>query len=312
MLAFVKSAAVWSVLCSGVAFAEVPDEEEPPARTDTATGAQLGPQPTPVKAYNLYSLLGAEDRRVDLARRHAEGGSFPELLERVTRPFVGAPYLLSALGEGVPPDPDPRFRADSFDCTTFVETALAFARCSDFERAVSLLDRIRYAGEPSFAARRHLIVAQWLPGLQAAGFLEDITETLEGATAIELDLDEKRWARRRIARGLILPEDKVPKGVFRVPLIPIEVLAGHAERVPPGTLLNVVRIDVPWSPVLITHLGLVLLPRGETIRIVRHASPVAKRVVDEPLEAMLRRYLKPRAWKIAGINLQRIVDPSSE
>ena len=56
------------------------------------------------------------------------------LLDRLiylSDPFVGAPYVVSPLGEGAGEDTDPRIRFDAFDCTTFVETTMAllfFAR----------------------------------------------------------------------------------------------------------------------------------------------------------------------------------------
>jgi hypothetical protein len=43
--------------------------------------------------------------------------------------------------------------------------------------------------------------------------------------------------------------------------------------------------------------------------LVRHASPVAKRVVDEPLENLVRRYLHPRVerkWRPVGVNVLRV------
>ena len=67
--------------------------------------------------------------------------SMADRLELATRPFVGAPYVLSPLGEGDlgGTDPDPRLRFDAFDCTTFVETAL---RTWGLDNAARLPERI--------------------------------------------------------------------------------------------------------------------------------------------------------------------------
>jgi hypothetical protein len=62
---------------------------------------------------------------------------------RATAPVVGAPYLLSPLGEGAGPDPDPRFRLDAFDCMTFVETAVALGSASSLEEGRRALDDVR-------------------------------------------------------------------------------------------------------------------------------------------------------------------------
>jgi hypothetical protein len=85
-------------------------------------------------------------------------------------------------------------------------------------------------------------------------------------------------------------------------------------EIPPGTIVNVVRADVPWTPDVITHQGLVLMRDGERARFVRHASPVWKRVVDEPLDHFVKRYehpSKPQPWKVIGLNLLRITDPKN-
>jgi len=240
-------------------------------------------------------------RAVEAAR--SDEGSFAERLERLTRPFLGAPYLLSPLGEEARPDLDPRIRGDAFDCTTFVETALALARDPSKPRAS--LDRVRYDGPPRFENRRHLIESQWLPGLEAEGLIEDLTATLPGARTLRYTLDDARWRRRRIARKLVLPEDKIPFGTRSLSYLPLAAVQGALHEIPAGTIVNAVRVDWAGSPVLITHQGIVFV-RGEE-RYVRHASPVSKRVIDEPLAKVLRRYEKPRKWPYLGLNFARIL-----
>lgn len=232
-------------------------------------------------------------------------------LERLTRGLVGVSYVISPLGEGEGIDPDPRFRLDAFDCTTFVETALALLRARRLADVEKELDEIRYeSGAPSFEARRHLMTSQWIPGLVAAGYVEDVTRAIAGprTRAIELRLDARRWAGRRIARALPLPDSRVPVGVFVLPFVPLEDIPALKTRLLPGTIMNLVRVDWARSPEVVTHQALLLRPSGRGLT-VRHASPVAKRVVDEPLERVLRRYAKPRKWPIAGLNFLRVVDP---
>lgn len=232
-------------------------------------------------------------------------------LETLTRVFVGAPYVLSPLGEGIKgtPDPDPRLRLDAFDCTTFVETALALARTSSLAALGDVLDRLRYRGLPSYETRRHLTESAWIPDLVASGELEDITAQVGGDRTITstFTLDASRWKRRSIARTLELPESALPTGPHPLAYIPIDALPGL--QIPPGTIVNVVREDVPWAPTRITHQGLALRDPRTGKLMVRHASPVAKRVVDEPIENMIRRYLHPkveRKWKPVGVNLLRV------
>jgi hypothetical protein len=268
-------------------------------------------------AMHWYAILPQDRLEAEIAQRHRDGGPWAALLERVPRGLVGAPYLRSPLGEAAAPDRDPRFRLDAFDCTTFVETAIALGHCDNLPGAERWMELLRYSSAPgSFQTRRHLIESQWLPELIAAGVLEDITEQVGGKATrrVNLALDADRWTKRRIARDLALGAADVPSGRFPIPLIPLEVLAKGAIDIPPGTLINVVRVDLPSSPTLITHQGLALDPPCGGERFVRHASPVAKRVIDEPLSRFIGRYVKPRTerkWKVAGFNLAAIREPAS-
>lgn len=271
------------------------DDDLPPSATSTVARAS-GP------ALNWYSLISPDEVEAELEQRHLLGGELPEILERVTRGLVAAPYLLSPLGEGSGVDPDPRFRLDAFDCTTFVETAVAMTLCDQLPEARALLDRIRYHGPPSFGTRRHLMTSQWIPGLIEAGYLVDITRQVGRARTktVQLELTEARWSRRRVAKELTL--DEVPYGTWSLDYLPVAELEHFADRIPAGTIINVVRADAPSSPDLITHQALVLA-RPDGTRFVRHASPVSKRVVDETITKIITRYQKPRAWPILGLNL---------
>lgn len=243
----------------------------------------------------------------------ASPGSLPERLEAVTRPLVGKAYVRSPLGEGAGIDPDPRFRLDAFDCTTFVETAIALAESPDEDAAQRRLDAIRYEGPPSFETRRHLMESQWIPNLVRDNVLTDITREVGGAKTNQLKLvmTKERWAKRRVAKKLQLATEHVPEGTFELDYITAKDLEASAAKVPPGTVINILRIEVPWSPVVITHQGIVISRPGSKTRWVRHASPVLKRVIDEPLASMMKRYQKPRKWPIAGVNLLRVNEVDS-
>ena len=270
------------------------------------------PQPLPEEPRNLYARLAPARLSAELHKRRFRGRDWARHLERVTRGLLGAPYLLSALGEGRGVDVDPRFRLDAFDCTTFVETSLAMARTARLETLPRMLDRIRYTGgRPHFQRRRHLITSQWIPELSAAGVIRDITAEIAGRdfARVHLHLTRGRWANRKVARKLPLKASRIPYGHHELAYLPIELALELQHRIPPATIVNVVRTSRAASPDVVTHQGLVIFHPKKQALMVRHASPVAKRVIDEPLDHMLRRYQKPKKWPILGINLLEVTPP---
>ncbi|MGB8929739.1 MAG: N-acetylmuramoyl-L-alanine amidase-like domain-containing protein [Anaeromyxobacteraceae bacterium] len=229
-----------------------------------------------------------------------------------TASLVGRRYLLSALGEGVAPDRDPRFRLDAFDCVTFVETAVALGASRTLDEAARILDDVRYDGAPAFDRRNHYVVAQWTPANVAHGWIEDVADAVAGEDAVDVveQYDDLRWTRLARAGATIphLAPEAWPRGTFRARMVPVARVLAHADRIPEGTIAWVVRVDAPLHPTRVTHAGLVVVgPRGD--RRVRHAtaSVGTMRVIEEPLDRFLRRQERAHpGWPLSGLLLQRI------
>lgn len=230
-------------------------------------------------------------------------------LVRVTTPFLDAPYVHSPLGEGPDGvvDTDPRLRFDAFDCTTFVETAMALALAPSLDDAQGILDLIRYRrGLANYESRRHFPEAEWLPELAAAGLLEDITHQVAGddVAMASKQLNQKVWDRARHKGLPPLPEGRVPDGIFSLPIWPLDKALEHPERIPDGTVLNLVRVDFASVPVRVSHQGLIVTVNGQ--KMMRHAADrMHHRVVDEPLPRFLKRMSHYQKWPVAGVNLAR-------
>ncbi len=277
----------------------------------TSTVVQTEAQPPPRPPRNYFSLIPDPVLVAELETRHAAPGPFSSRVERVSRGLLGAPYLLGALGEGPgTSDPDPRFRLDAFDCTTFVETVIALAHHDHPKGAARLLDLVRYTGgKTEFDHRRHLMTSQWIPELVKEGWLKDVTKQVGKAKTktIHFELSKRRWQKRHIAKALVLPKERVPRGTFDLDYLPTTAALALASKIPPGTIINIVHVDWQASPDLITHQGLIITRPGSKIRYVRHASPISKRVVDVKLTKMLQRYIdKPGRWRVVGMNLLQI------
>jgi len=229
--------------------------------------------------------------------------------------LVGAPYVLSPLGEGGAggPDADPRVRYDAFDCTTFVETAMALSLVDSSTQVPELLDTIRYRNAaPSFVNRRHFPAAEWIPELVELGFIEDITREVAGdAAVVEVTiLNTRVWNRRRTKILDELPAERIPQGRFALDIWPLADARAGYRRIPNGTVVSTMRADRPRLPVRITHQGLVVVENG--VPVLRHAAddPFG-RVVDEPLADYLDRIRGYREWHVVGIHLARVRAPES-
>ena len=233
-------------------------------------------------------------------------------LRDVTDPFVGAPYHLSALGEGSGIDPDPRLRFDAFDCTTFVETAMALALAHDVTEARALLDVIRYRdGKVDYLARRHFPEAEWIPELTALGFLKDITPALAKETLARADktLTLSLWKRSKKPGVPTLPDARIPEGTFSLTLWPLKDAQAHAREIPAGTVLHLVRVDFKNVPVRVSHQGLVLEKNGR--KFLRHAADrMYHSVTDEPLDHFFARMVQYGKWPVAGVHLTQVTEPA--
>lgn len=230
----------------------------------------------------------------------------------VTSPFLDAPYLLSPLGEGSGVDPDPRLRLDAFDCTTFIETALALALAKNLDDARVVLDHIRYQhGVVEYGARRHFPEAEWIPQLTAAGLLLDVTLKL-GGDAVHREtkkLDLSVWKHAHHPGLPVLDDARIPSGVFALDVWALDDVSAHFDRIPAGTLLHVVRVDFPGVPVRVSHQGLVLEKNGK--KFIRHAADrMHHRVVDEPLPRFFSRMKQYRKWPVAGVHLTLLQAPA--
>jgi hypothetical protein len=228
-----------------------------------------------------------------------------------TEGFLGTRYVLSPLGEGRGVDGDPLLRYDAADCVTMVESAMALALSATDEEVLPTLNRIRYASEPSYEGRLHVMEAQWLPVNVSRGYLEDVTRALGQAATrrVSKRIGEDTW-REKSGASLGLPEVAQVKGVFELDLVPAEVAPRVLATAPDGLVVVVVRADRPRLVSRITHVG-VLVQKASGPHL-RHASRSFKRVVDEPVERYLRRNLEFGAWTVEGVSLYRVRAPVIE
>jgi hypothetical protein len=96
--------------------------------------------------------------------------------------FLGKPYLLGALGEGItaPYDQFPLYRTDAFDCETFVDTVLALTFSNGFNQFKQCINEIRYReGKPSYISRNHFAELDWNQNNQPIPFTMNLINPLQ-------------------------------------------------------------------------------------------------------------------------------------
>jgi hypothetical protein len=243
------------------------------------------------------------EQRATLLKAAEPGAALDQRLVQVSSRFLGTPYLASPLGEGSGVDPDPTFRLDAVDCLTFVEETLALSLAREESEVPTLLERLRYASTPVYEDRNHLMEAQWLPNNIRKGFLVDVTRRYGGEDTVQVKktLDARTWTSRS-SQELKLPRERQPLGTYKLNVIPLERVLAHARKIPSGTVMVIVREELPLKATRITHLGFVVQKGKRTW--LRHAARNGyARVVDEDLETFLARNLRYTKWKVTGVSL---------
>lgn len=226
-----------------------------------------------------------------------------------SRRFLDTPYAISPLGEGQGPDPDPMIRYDAVDCLTFVETSIALALAGSDAEVEPILRKLRYGSSPVFEDRNHLMESEWLPHNIAKGFIRDVTARYGGADAIRVQkrLTKESWLSPS-SKSLGLPEERQIRGVFPLTVVPLDKVLARAEEIPSGTIVVVVREDLPFKVTRVTHLGFLVQKHGRPY--LRHAAKsVYERVVDEDLESFLTRNARYDKWRVTGLAFFQVLQP---
>jgi hypothetical protein len=283
---------------------QAPAPQSPPPPPAVAAPA---PAPKPPGSPGWAGLT--PEQRAALVASMAER-PLSERLLGMSEKFINTPYAISPLGEGSGLDPDPTFRLDAVDCLTFVEQTLALSLARQEAEVPGVLERIRYAQTPAYEDRNHLMEAQWLPNNARKGFVVDVTRRYGGQDVVEVKkvLTDSSWQSRSSAE-LKLPRERQVKGTYTLPMIPLERVMAHARQLPSGTIMVVLRDDLPHKATRVTHLGFVVQKGKRTY--LRHAAR-NRWVLDEDLETFVARNGRYTKWRVTGVSLFEVRAPAEE
>lgn len=193
--------------------------------------------------------------------------------------YLGARYVLDPLGEAAGYDPDPLIRDDAFDCTTFVETALA-------DGDMARLMKIRYRdGQARWENRNHFIETDWLAN--NADLLRNVSACYGAAAVRHVIVDKRSWAR--VVHGMVINAAPVGADIEYLPYDEISDISNDEPLIVLFIVGNSEKNDKIATDIAVVHMGF-LLPGG---RVLRHAS-VGRGVVDDDFAEYLamRRKLK--------------------
>lgn len=239
----------------------------------------------------------------DVRQRAREAHTWPlgERVRHISDPWVGLPYEMGPLGEAGGVDPDPVTRFDVFDCLTFVEETLALALAPDPTDAPRVRAGLRYRGGApiSYENRRHFMIAEWIPGTIAEGWMVDLTPTFPGAVRLQKVVTPDTWQSWRRRSLFALPNERLPVGTFDSWYLPLDAAAAAVPHIPAGAVVFTLR--EPWQhlPEAITHVGLTVAAEVPTMR---HASRMGRRVVRDDKLAWYVQHLHTYVnWPAAGI-----------
>ncbi len=227
-----------------------------------------------------------------------------ERIDAATRAFLGRPYATDTAGEGEGEDPDPPARYDRFDCLTFVEEALGMVLAGDPLHAPAIRDAFRYSGIPTYQSRNHFMEAEWVPRAIASGLVDDITDRIGHARTLTRNVTPEVWdawgARRRIFN--LLPSHRLPVGPWTLRYLDLAEAVAAAPRIPPGAIVLTLRVERPWSPVVTTHVSLVV--PGATEPMMRHATKMGRgKVRDDKLLWYLTHLRTYVNWPALGVSV---------
>ena len=88
--------------------------------------------------------------------------------------------------------------------------------------------------------------------------------------------------------------------------VPVEQLKGQIKNIPDGSLILVVREDLPHKPIWISHVGFVF-QKDKTI--LRHATKLGHQSVkDNQLSWYLKHIMTYKNWKASGLVILKPVE----
>lgn len=191
---------------------------------------------------------------------------FAERIARISRLFLGRPYVEGSLGGGPDLPEELRLSLEAFDCVTYIETVLALAVARTTDEFIDTIRRIRYQGGTVDWVHRNHYMVDWARNNEERGFVASLSA---GPATVE------KTCTLDLIAGL-----PAKAATFRY--FPKQGSVEGAELVETGDLIFFVstkeNLDVFHTGLLVKHEGNLLL---------RHATRTANAVIEQGLSEFM-------------------------
>ena len=205
----------------------------------------------------------------DLLSTVPEDSQFSEKLKGYATILVGSPYTSSPLIGAHDIEEQLCLNVNEFDCVTYVETVLAFARSTSEDEFSSVLTSLRYLkGNVSWLDRNHYM-ADWIKRNEEAGAVADLTAQFPESFCVE--------------RNLSLLEN-YPSSTHNLPFCSNEAALSNPDLVTAG---DIVLFGSHRETLDVFHMGLIFPENNQLF--LTHASRKAGAVIREPLATFCER-----------------------
>ena len=195
-------------------------------------------------------------------------GDLGKRLERISKRFLGRPYVEGSLGGGAEVPEVLRITLEAFDCVTYLEVVLALACSATLNEFVSMIRRIRYErGEIDWSSRNHYMT-DWARNNEAEGFVANRTAgpgTIQKTCTLDL-----------------IPGLPAKTAAFNC--FPKESLSHVVELAQSGDLVFFVSTR---SDLDVFHTGLLI--KREAQMMLRHATRSVGAVIEQDLRGFVAK-----------------------
>jgi hypothetical protein len=242
--------------------------------TCRGNGYNLQPVLTGVRQ-DLYLSLGkwTKESLHDLIVHGATIADTSRRILFISSCFLGLPYSNATLIGSPQTEELLVLNLERVDCFTFIDYVEAMRLSSSFDDVIRYLREIRYKeGHVCYAARNHFF-SDWLP----VSHVQDMTAEIGG-----------KWTQRA-TKSLNLRENGA---VFLPGIPPVSRTITFVPKTAPWPLLrqglrmgDYVGIYTETEGLDVSHVGIIVLHNGGLI--LRHASSLAGKVVDQNLETYM-------------------------